>query len=465
MKKILFFILSVSLLLPQSVVFAQEVEEGQSLPVATQPSAETSEPTGNVSCFDYYRFGSVSADLQPGLAQTVPGVSLYFKGMVKNDNDYPLVNGTVYVKIFRRDDGTFKEGNGNPVVDEFALEQKFNLPAKGEKEASFEWRVPNNAPAGDYYAATFFATENRYNLMGLSFTDDVVGNMAQFSVTAPNAVPAAGFSKNGTMLNGKQHAYAAFPLHFGAGEAVEVKVKLVNPDQNPKVMPVIWKEYAWDALRPENQRNQRYEMVEVPGSSTKELSYTVKPGNDAVSYLVVETKDQDLKSFLNVRLVRDGVQETRINFPSILKYPLKAGEANALFACAHSTNEPLVNGNTMVLTLRDGSGQTVHSYKYQGDIAGAMSGWKDDFTPETFLANFTLTATLERDGRVMEEVNIKYDCNEIDPNLCEEPAKAAGSDLLSGGKGMAIGLIAILSLVGIMAIVIAKIRRGRRRSF
>ncbi|MEI9966607.1 MAG: hypothetical protein WDN67_03130 [Candidatus Moraniibacteriota bacterium] len=428
------------------------------------PSAPGGEPAGNVACFDYYRFGSVQADFESSLAQTVPGADIAFTGQVKNQNDYPLVNGTLYFKIFRRDEASFSQGDGNVLVDQFTLPDTFTLAAQGEKPFTFTWHVPELALGGEYYATAFFATEGRYNLLGLSFTDDVVGNQAQFSVTSDTPALAASFDRTSVTLNDQDHHFAAFPLHFAASDTVTAKMKLVNPTSESKVIRLTWKEYAWDALRPENQRNQEYELIELAPNESKELAYQFESKSDAVSYLVVEADDQGAKSLLDIRFVRDGIQETRINFPSILKYPLKPGEQNSLFACAHSTNEPVVPGNILTLALRDEQGNVLHTYKYEGDITGAMGGWKDDFTPASYLSNFTLTATLERENQVVEEVSIKYACNDIDPNLCEAKGGAA-KEWLAGPKGTAILLIGLLTALALAAIAIVKMRgrKGIRR--
>lgn len=460
MKKLAFGLAVFGLMFP-SFVFAQSSQA----PAYDGVSTGRSSAVGNTSCFDYYHFGSVEADISSNVGQTVPGAEIAFSGKVKNANEYPVVNGTVYIKIFRKDQEVFSQANGHRVVDQFALPTKFTLPAQGEKDVAFNWTVPANAPGGEYYAATFFATENRYNLLGLSFTDDVVGNIASFTVTSSAEPLQAEFSKNGTTLNGKIHNYVSSPRHFGKDEPVILKANLVNSTGVAKVVPIIWKTYTWDALRAENQTAETTEFVELQPNETKELAYTIQPANTAVQQVVAEARDGSLKSFLNVRLVRDGVPETRINFPGLLKFPLVAGEEETLFVCAHSTNENTVPNNVLTLTLRDEAGNLIHQYSFAGDIAGAMSGWKESFTPEKFYSNVVLSATLERDGQIVEEVNVTYNCRDIDPNLCQEPKKSFWGDWMNNGKGLMIGIIALLLILAVVAIVISRVRASRRPQF
>ena len=423
-------------------------------PSLVGPSTEA--PKDSVSCFDYYRFGSVQVDLSATLLQTIPGVPMTFTGKLKNDNNYPVVDGSVYVKIFRKGgDQSLIQQNGYPLIDQFALPGTYVIPAKGEREASFTWKVPENAKSGEYMAAFFFQTAKRYNLLGLSFTDDVTGNQAHFSVTTKNK-NLVEFNKNTVTLNSKAHHFAAFPLHFTKDETVVAKVTLTNPNNTPIVIPVTWKLYAWDSLREETLNDTKTELVSLKANEAKELSYGAKPINASVSYLVVEAKDGNSKSILDIRFVRDGIEETRINFPSITKYPLTQNEENTLFSCVHSTNQPVVKNNILTLTLKDEKDNIIHSYKYQGDITGAMMGIKEAFTPKKTYVTFSLTATLERNGKIIEEVTQKYDCKDINPGLC--PKEGTGT---SGGSGKGAMLLIALALIASIGTIGLKIWKNK----
>ena len=150
-------------------------------PALGQSSAAT--PVGTVNCFDYYHFGSVQVDVTPSVASAVSGVPITFTGKIKNANPYPIVDGSVYVKIFReRGDGS-KDSNGPDVVDQFYAMDGLTIPANGQLPASITWNIPAYAELGQYRIATFFTVSHKFNLLGLPFTDDVVGNTADFKVS------------------------------------------------------------------------------------------------------------------------------------------------------------------------------------------------------------------------------------------------------------------------------------------
>ncbi len=452
-----FFVVAL-LLAGSNLSYAQDPSpEAASFGLPTLPAVEA---IGTLNCFDYYSFGSVSADLQATVGQSVPGATLTFKGEVISKNPYPLLNGTLYVKIFKRDETTFAEGDGNPVVDQFIVKDNIILAANGKLPVSYEWKIPTNAEGGEYYAAYFFTTAKRYNLMGLSFTDDVVGNQAPFKITNEIDAKIAKLSKISTTLNGRDHHFAAFPLHFAAGDTVTVETIVTNPSDEEKTVPLQWNQYSWDAMLPENLRHTKTELVTVPANGEVSVSYEVRPQRESVVYVTAVTQDREVKSVLGIRYVRDGIEETRINFPGASAFPLQKDTEATLFACAHSTNLPVVPGNTLTLTLADRDGKVIHEYRYEGDISGAMSGFGEKFTPAMNVNYALLTATLERNGVVVEQVKTEYDCEVIDLTSCL--AEEGIYSLLDWLKHHATVVILTIVIVALIAAIAAFLIRRRR---
>lgn len=415
---------------------------------ATPSAAQIGTPQADspLKCFDYYKFGSVQADLQPQVAQTIPGAKITFSGKVVNENNYPLLDGTLYVKIFKSDEAVFAAGDGNPVVDQFVIQDGITLKENGSVPVSFDWAVPLNLEGGDYYAAYFFTTSHRYNLMGLPFSDDVVGNQAYFKVTNNSNDTVTTLSKTDTSINGVNHNFIAFPPHFAAGETITIKTTLTNSSQKSKTLPLQWNQYSWDSINKDNLRYTKTEAVTLKPGETKTVSYQVQPQRESVIYVIGVTQDEEVKSFINVRLVRDGSEETRINFPGLSAFPLQKDQAATLFACAHAVNTPLVPGNTLTLTLKDRVGKVLHEYRYEGDLSASMGGYGETFTPAGNVDYATLTATLERNGVIVEQVTETYDCAAIDNTTClPELSKTSIIDWLKH-HGMNILLVLLILL-------------------
>ena len=174
--------LAISCFLPLSFAAAQTQSPQPPLPPSISGGVAPTQPN-TINCFDYYHFGSVQVDVTPSVASTVSGVPITFTGTIKNANTYPIVDGAVYVKIFRQRGNGEKDANGPDVVDQFYALEGIDLPAGGSKPVNITWNVPAYAASGNYKVATFFTVSHKFNLLGLPFTDDVVGNTASFKVS------------------------------------------------------------------------------------------------------------------------------------------------------------------------------------------------------------------------------------------------------------------------------------------
>ena len=233
MYRSIVFVLSLILSFGSVVpVFAQDASGSDVDSVIAETTS--TEVTGNLECVDYYHLGSVQADLQTNLTQTVPGVTLAFSGKITNRNTYPLVEGKLSIKIFKNDEVSLAADDGNLVIDQFVIAEDIALSANGSVDTSFEWTVPRRAEGGEYYAAYFFTTSDRYNLMGLSFTDNVIGNQASFTVTADPSNEVAKLQKSDTTINGQDYKFTGDPLQFERDEVVTISTTIINPTDEEK---------------------------------------------------------------------------------------------------------------------------------------------------------------------------------------------------------------------------------------
>lgn len=387
---------------------------------------EVSATLGTINCFDYYHFGSVQVDVGPASYENKPGQTLAFTGKIKNSNTYPVVNGQVYVKIFKRSQPTEMSVrlNGYPIVGFFLAKDDISVPANGEQEVKFEWPIPSVVQGGEYEAAFYFTSAQRFNLLGLTFTDDVTGNKARFSVTAPegSAQPVT-FNKNTVTLNDVPYNFTTFLQHVEKDAAVTIHAELRNPNKTERAVTVTWTTSKWDGILEANVAKKETTSITLKPNETRKITYTPPVLGTSITFLQAELADKDAKSILNVRFVRDGFEDVRINFPAITSYPLKAGKENTLFSCVHATNVAVANDNTLVLTLKDTDGTVIHTYTYQGGITGSMMGVKDAFVPAKDSSTFSLTASLSHKGTIVDEVTQTYDCAQINPQVCPVPTR------------------------------------------
>lgn len=429
-------------------------------------AAPASIPEGTVNCFDYYRFGSVQANISAQTSSAVSGTPITFTGTLVNENPYPIIDGALYVKVFRlRPNPTEKNVNGPFVVDQFFVRDGINLPAGGKTPLIFAWDIPSYTPSGRYEVATFFTTSKKYNLLGLSFTDDVAGNRAGFNITG-EAQSIVAFDKDKVSVSGKQYRFAAYPPRVDKTAPVTVGAVISNDTDRDATVSIRWQAYAWDQGRFENLVAQNTESVIAPKNGTAKATYTVNDAKYPV-YLVVGTLSwQNTQSIINVRFVRDGIDRTRINFPAITAFPLKKGEEATLFSCLHNSGQSAsVPNGRLELKLSDARGRTIHEYVYQGNVTGAMMGVAETFTPKNGYNALKLDAMLYQNGVLVDEAHLTYDCAEIEAASClpESETRSAFSLFSFAGDFSLRAILGTALLILVLALLaVALVRRFTR---
>lgn len=398
---------------------------------------------GPVNCFDYYSFGSVRIQFEPQMPSVTAGSALSFSGVITNTNSYPLVDGRLYAKVFRLEEG--KKGlDGATLVDTYVLQDGIQLAAQGSLPVSFSWQVPQYAHSGEYQIATFFVTSERFNISGLSFTDDVVGDSAHFTVV--NGVSEGIlFDRNAVNVNGK--SVRSGVTYVGHDAPVSVNVYIENTTAEDITVPITWRVYAWDAQRSENLLDTQDSTVTIKAGSRAPASFTVRDSAHAVYMIEGVAQWHDAASFVTTRVVREETDALRIVFPAITAFPLQEGVPATLFACLTNTRE---SQGRIDLELFDESGALIESYSYDGDVGSDLVGVAKQFTPQQSYDRFTLVARLYHGGEMIDSVTIPYDCTSLDPLVCREStAGVLGLGTLGGIGSMAAALIlAILLMIG-----------------
>jgi hypothetical protein len=384
-----------------------------------------------VDCFSYYKFGSIDANIMSQSSSAVSGMAMNFFGDIKNKNNYPIVVGTLYVKIFRNVGGE-KNPNGPDVVDQFIAVDNISIPANGSVPVKFSWKVPAYAQKGDYQLVTYFTVDKKFNLLGLSFTDDIVGNSFNFKVNGESKGVA--FDKSSVVINKTPYYFAMFPPRIPKENNADISIKVNNTTNTEQAVKIKWKLYKWDGINPSNLIREFSNSETVKASSSSLINFSIPEKDEPVYYLVGELVYKDSKSVVAIRFVRDGVDKLRLNFPSITSFPLIKGEAGTVFSCLHNSGQSSqVPNSKVVLEIRDESGKVVESYTYEGIVTGDMMAVKKDFISKSTLDVFSVHASLYNAGKLVDESTMKYDCNEIDPSKCIPDKEWIGLIALVGG--------------------------------
>ena len=160
----------------------------------------------NQSCFDYYKFQSVEIDLHGEKQVYKAGEGAKFIGSLTNKNSYPLVGGSLILRISKLDP---RSQIGNDIIEEWTAKDNLNLMAGEKQFVSFAHQLPSGLPTGTYVLTSYFLTQNKFNISGLSFTDDIYGGYATFTVEG-RSEKAIKFDRAGIKVNGENYRIFGF---------------------------------------------------------------------------------------------------------------------------------------------------------------------------------------------------------------------------------------------------------------
>ena len=147
------------------------------------------------------------------------------------------------------------------------------------------------------------------------------------------------FKKDAVTVAGEKYYFAAFPPRTSATDPVTVEATLTNPTGESVTVPVTWSLYHWSQNDQANFITSKTEQVTIAAGKTAKVSFVVDDANHPVYFLQGVAKWHDFSSIINIRFVREGKDQLRINYPSLMSYPLTEGQESTLFSCLHNAGE------------------------------------------------------------------------------------------------------------------------------
>ncbi len=427
-------------------VFAQTTSPDQSSFPSSTP------PAGLTSCFDYYRFGSVPAVVTPTLFAFAQGTTAGFEGTITNQNPYPIDDAAIYVKVFR-DSAKEAAIDGPDVVDQFVAEDHIDLKAGESKHVSITWPIPFDAQPGSYKLALYVASSHRFELYGLTFTDDVTGSTVPFKVVGTDQ-GAVRFDKSSITLDGQPfHAVTFPPVMASTTTAVPVTAVVKNTTSSTVTASVHWQLFYWDAQQSSHLIGESTEPVTLAPHDQTTVSYTVRDTAHAVYYLLgTLTDEHGGKSVIGVRYVASNANDPRFNFVGISAYPAEAGKGVA-FACIHTPGVgPAENSEIDITATTDEAfpflSRVIAHAVWKGDIPQSIFALAAPFTGSA--DSFTLTASLYQNGNLVDTVSLPYTCTELGV-----PCGASDSTLFL----RALAALSTIAVIVFGALLVLRIRR------
>lgn len=418
----LFFLLSFT-------VFAQEEAIDQT------SASKVSLPSGTVDCFEVYEFMSVGVSLNANHNEVSTGTTLPVTATITNKNDYPMTDGTLFIKVYKEKTEDFFF-TGHDLVDEFLAVEDIALRPNETKEISFEYAIPANQESGQYQLSSYFLVDSAFNYAGLTFTDDITASTLSISIQNQEIEGGVAWQKEGVTINGEAYKFVSPIPQYPKDETLEISLPLINTTDQEQTIEVETQLFFWDSMQADNGRDFLFETLTLAPGEQQTLTKILKPNGDSVQYLKMIAHYKDAQSIVNIRVGREGEEYPRFNSIAIDSFP-KKGESIQINACAHVAKSPpgasislidktsgeLLEGDSegadqtyaVKLVYTDEKGNNIGDYTYTGIISGGIIGLRDSFVLEKEISRFNIEMTLNDPyaEKTLEKRVISYDCRDF----------------------------------------------------
>ncbi len=381
-------------------------------------TANNSVPSGP-SCFDYYKFQSITIDLLGNKKSFQAGEGAEFIGSIINANTYPVVDGSLILRLSKLNP---KSSVGNDIIDEWTAKENINLRAGEKMPVSFNYQLPSGLPTGSYTLTSYFLTQNKFNLAGLSFTDDIYGGYTTFSVEGKSE-RSIKFDRAGVKVDGVPfRIFGLVSKYFPEDtKSISVEVPLENGTDKKLKTSVIYSIYGWDGAK-ENLLKTWSESVDLLAGTSKKfsikpLSFKIDMVPERPVYFVrIKAESGDELAEIHIRLAKRGFRP-RLNDLAITNFPISGGQKSVIFACYHNTTKGQGTGK-LDLSLISPSGKVIAQTSYAGDIFGDIRVLTKEIVNQN-LDKFTLSAKLyDNKNNLVDETEISYDCSKFAGSIC-----------------------------------------------
>lgn len=387
-----------------------------------------------VSCFDYYSFGSLDINLTQNYNVYNAGDPIVIRGTITNNNPYPLVGLDIKARLVKDIPESDYFRSEIIVLEDFDIAQNINIGGGKKYDIAYSHILPLNAPTGEYQMYFYAVEQDRYNISGLSFTNDIVGSQISFDVKG-NERDNIYLDQTQIMVGEQPYNVMGAMNQYSTDTSIPVSIPIYNPSTESKDMTITYNLYSWDSANSKNLIDTKTEQVTVESQSEKLLTYTLDKGTLPVYYLSIEskptnqTKDESVFKEITKSNIRFMVQETslpRLNFSTINRYPLKKGEEASIVTCFNNTGEGEAPYAKIETKLKDSKGRVLAQSIYEGIISPDITAIRKTFNPKYDSNEFTLSTIMyDQNNKIIDQVDKVYSCSDIDPDLCHQKPNAS----------------------------------------
>lgn len=385
-----------------------------------------------IECEQYFRYGSLEMAISASPGEYKPGDSVKFSGTVKNNNNYSLAEGEIFVKIFRRDAKKGEAENGEFQIGEFSALGGINIEPGKVKNVEFEYKLPQGLSDGEHLAQFFFLAAGRYTQAGMPFNVATPGSASSFFITSLSD-QALYFDKDKVKINDKDYFFRAINPSLEKDKPITVKAILKNPADTKAIVNLTKELFYWDPTYAGNKLDSRQEEIEIPAGENKEITYIINKADQSVYYVRFTASSNLGETMIGIRPAVAGIFQPKINYAGLLSFPLIKNQKAVYFACFNNTSQDSQENGEVDVVLKSADGNNILSErKYAGVIPGRVIGIAQEFIPSENQGSVILETTLKNSaGKVVDSVKQTYNCDSFLPGFCVSVPKSAVSPVAS----------------------------------
>jgi len=374
------------------------------------------------NCFDVYKFNNIHLSISLDKSEYEAAGFIRLKGSIENKNNYPMPDLKIKGKIVKIE----QEGNRRIVktVEEIVIKDKINLASLGSQDIDELYNIPIKAAKGEYEILLTVVQNDQISVAGLSFTDDVYISNPRFKIEGNN-IEDISIKQSGITINDKEYNNLSFNPKYRGKKPVTIKVPIQNNTNIDKEVEVEYEVYSWSDNTGKIKKELK-QLKTIAKQGTSIASYTIEEQAEGVYYIKVKVRGDNMPTNMswgniaNIRFVNEDISEPRIAAVTINTSPYSPEIEIQLVSCIHNTNEGEVEA-ILENTIKDEQGKVIASSEYKGTVTGQVDGIYTKLPKDKRYNSITVTSSIkDKDGNVLNTVELKYDCKELDPSKCKE---------------------------------------------
>ena len=368
-----------------------------SQPVSAQSIAPSLE-----SCFQYYDYGNIRAQLSPEKSSYSPGEPVKIWGSVVNNNTFPVVDTVLYAHVRRINESSYQQ-NGHYLVDRLTLEEGLNFIPGESKNIEFNLPDTDDYANGDYQIQYFIFSKYGFHYGGRPFLEEDHAGVSNFSIRNGDD-PEVYFDINSLTVNGTPHDLREQIAEYSPGE-MALTVGLHDSRPVKSAIPVLMKLYSFEDTFESKLVTESSHTIP---SGRQTFPLTITPPAAGAYVLVLEIPSPQ-KSLFKYRFAVTGDTEStlRMNDLGVSDFPFTA--QSRAWVCFHSPTLTNSRQTTVTLSVLDDNQKVVDAVSISdamsSDVAAISIPLEKLQTPD----DFSIEATFADSGGE-ETVSIHYDC-------------------------------------------------------